>query len=77
MSTKSEIETKDKSPENTNEIKIELQLGDVIEIKNPINEQLNEKKVESLEDLNVNSIYEHTKEETTIDSNNILLKKAL
>jgi hypothetical protein len=31
------------TPEKSNDMKIELQLGDIIEIKNPINEQLNDR----------------------------------
>lgn len=34
--------TETDNPEKSNEMKIELQLGDIIEIKNPINDQLNE-----------------------------------
>lgn len=41
--TENNIEVENTIPENSNEMKIELQLGDVIIIKNPINEQLNEK----------------------------------
>jgi len=41
-----ELETENLETENlekSNEMKIELQLGDIIEIKNPINEELNDK----------------------------------
>jgi hypothetical protein len=43
LEPESKLETETETLENPNTTKIELQLGDVIEIKNPINEQLNDK----------------------------------
>jgi len=42
--TELDKETTEPAIENSNDMKIELQLGDIIEIKNPINELLNDRK---------------------------------